>query len=84
MWTESIEVLSQNNGGCDFCNGKPNENGTFGVEQGTVTIDIWKDEHQDIDDEFYLNVMHFNNLELDEENFKINYCPMCGVRLVSS
>ena len=66
--------------GCDFCNGYVNEFGFCGVEVGYFKIEIWKDEHQDVDSEFYLNVLHILHAA-DEENLKINYCPMCGKRL---
>jgi hypothetical protein len=66
--------------GCEFCNGEINEVGFGGILAGYYKVELWKDEHQDVDDEFYLNILHIMHIE-DEENIKINYCPMCGRKL---
>lgn len=65
------------NVGCEFCKGEVNMWGFSGKVAGEVKIEIWEDESQDRDSDFYLNI----DVMQDEENFKINYCPMCGRKL---
>lgn len=64
---------------CKFCT-EEKESSQTGIRSGNFKIEIWKNDSQDLDNEFYLNVQHFNQ-NIYEEDFKINYCPICGRKL---
>lgn len=64
---------------CKFCSEEKEEQQT-GIRKGSFKIEIWKNTSQDLDDEFYLNVQHFDQ-NIYEEDFKIAYCPICGRKL---
>ncbi|URN84989.1 hypothetical protein [Acetobacterium wieringae] len=64
---------------CKFCT-EEKEIRQTGIRNGDFKIEIWKNESQDLDNEFYLNVQHLNQ-NIYEEDFKINYCPICGRKL---
>lgn len=67
------------NDDCKFCTEETEDHQT-GIRNGDFKIEIWNNASQDLDDEFYLNVQHLNQ-NIYEEDFKINYCPMCGRKL---
>lgn len=64
---------------CKFCT-EEKETRQTGIRNGDFKIEIWKNDSQDLDDEFYLNVQHLNQ-NIYEEDFKIAYCPICGRKL---
>lgn len=64
---------------CKFCT-EEKESCQTGIRNGDFKIEIWKNDSQDLDNEFYLNVQHLNQ-NIYEEDFKINYCPICGRKL---
>lgn len=76
MWSKSIKVLSKNKDGCEFCNCEKEirigdiEISIFGIKSKKhLTVDVFDDECE-LDE------------AINEESFKINYCPMCGRKLV--
>ncbi|PKM58890.1 MAG: hypothetical protein CVU99_16255 [Firmicutes bacterium HGW-Firmicutes-4] len=64
---------------CKFCT-EEKEIRQNGRRKGDFKIEIWKNDSQDLDDEFYLNIQH-SNQNIYEEDFRINYCPICGRKL---
>lgn len=89
LWEIGIfkKMLSRNeskgvkrmSGDCKLCT-EEKEDRQIGFRNGSFKIQIWENISQDLDNEFYLNVQHFNQ-NIYEEDFKIKYCPICGRKL---
>lgn len=75
---ESKEVKTMS-ADCKFCT-EEKESCQTGIRNSDFKIEIWKNDSQDLDEEFYLNVQHLNQ-NIYEEDFKIAYCPICGRKL---